>query len=73
MIPLTVDPTVVILIDADGEPREIATNVASDLKVVTTKSAAEFDELAKGRPFVQDLTPVPEGVERIPVAELLKP
>lgn len=70
MIPLTVNPTVIILTDAQGEPRKTATNVASDLEVVTTQSATEFDELAKGRPFVKDLGPTPlERYEDIPAAQ----
>jgi hypothetical protein len=51
MTPLTVDPTVVILTDAQGKPISIATNVASDLKVITTMDITEFEEEAAGRPF----------------------
>jgi hypothetical protein len=57
MIPLTVNPTVIILTNAQGEPRKTATNVASDLEVVSTQSVSEFEELSKGRPFVKDLGP----------------
>jgi hypothetical protein len=57
MIPLTVNPTVVILTDGQGNPIKTATNVASDLAVVTTQDPAEFDELAKGRPFVNEVEP----------------
>jgi hypothetical protein len=52
MIPLTVDPTVVILTDGEGNPLKTATNIAQDLKVVTTQRLEVFEELAKGRPFV---------------------
>lgn len=51
MIPLTVDPIVVILTDGQGTPIKSATNVSPDLKVVTTQDPAEFAELAKGRPY----------------------
>jgi hypothetical protein len=58
MIPLTVDPTVVILTDEQGNPRRIATNVAQDVQVITTQTPDEFDELSKGRPFVRTVNPI---------------
>jgi hypothetical protein len=52
MIPLPVDPTVVVLTDGTGKPIRVATNVAPDTKVMTTQRPEVFDELAKGRPFI---------------------
>jgi uncharacterized protein YuzE len=55
MTPLTVNPTVVVLIDENGNVIAMATNVASDLTVIATDNRNKFDDEAKNKPFVEIL------------------
>jgi hypothetical protein len=51
MIPLAVNPIVVVLVDDKGNPICSATNVASDLKVIVTQDISKFEAEALGKPF----------------------
>ncbi len=51
MIPLTENPTAVVLLNPEGKVEAVATNVASDLKVVVVTSPADFREAACNQPF----------------------
>lgn len=51
MTPLPVNPIVVLLTDAKGAVRAAATNVAPDLKVVTTTDPEIYRERALGVTF----------------------
>lgn len=55
MTPLTVNPTVTLLVNELGSVLGIATNVApiNELTINVTKSPAEFQELSLGKPFVK--------------------
>lgn len=52
MIPLTVNPTVVLKQDMLGGIVAVATNIAPDLKVVIAHGDQEFDYEAANKPFV---------------------
>lgn len=54
MTPLPVNPTVVILVDANNKPVTVASNVAPlpELNVVVVTDPAAFNEAALGKPFV---------------------
>ncbi len=54
MIPLPVNPTVVVQIDQNnnvGTIKHIASNIDKDLNVVVVNSDEEFEEASKGKPF----------------------
>lgn len=51
MIPLTVNPTVVIQVNDEGDILNVASNVAPDLKVEMVFTDASFRELASNKPF----------------------
>jgi len=50
MIPLPVNPNVVILVDEDGNLISHAGNVR-ELAVTVTRDPLEFEELSKGKTF----------------------
>ena len=52
MTPLTVNPSVVVLLNPEGTGiKAVATNVASDLNVIVTRDEAEFKDEALNKPF----------------------
>ncbi len=53
MIPLPMNPTVVLLLNDNDEVVGVASNVAPipELKVDVTRSLRLFDELSLGKPF----------------------
>lgn len=53
MTPLTVDPTIVVLVNENKEVVGIATNIAPDVKVLVARNRARFDSVACNMPFVQ--------------------
>lgn len=53
MTPLTVNPTVVVLIDDKGNVTGVSSNVAPDLKVEVVKSGVDFLNLSKNKPFIE--------------------
>ena len=57
MTPLTVNPTVALLV-RDGKVVATATNVAPDLKVVVTDNREAYEAEACNKPF-DTLRPVP--------------
>lgn len=63
MTPLTVNPSVVILIDGDGNVRATASNVSSDLNVIVTGYRRTFDDESANKPF-NSLRPV-AGSEQV--------
>lgn len=52
MIPLTVNPTVVVQIDELGRIIGVSSNVAPDLKVVVAHGKQEFNYESVNKPFV---------------------
>lgn len=52
MTPLTVNPTVVVLVDDKGNVTGISSNVAPDLKVQVVKTGVDFLNESKNKPFV---------------------
>lgn len=58
MTPLPVNPVVVLLVDKDKKPVTVASNIAPlpELNVIVTTDPAEFNEAAKGKPFVNAVT-----------------
>lgn len=52
MTPLTVDPTVVVLVNENKEVIGIASNIAPDVKVLVTRNREKFDRAAANKPFV---------------------
>lgn len=54
MIPLTVNPTVVVRLSDPGAVVQVASNVAPDLKVVVVYDEATFEYEAANKPFVDD-------------------
>lgn len=57
MTPLTVNPSVVILIDGNGNVRATASNISSDLNVIVTGYRRTFKDAAGNKPF-NSLRPV---------------
>lgn len=55
MIPLAVNPKVLILIE-DGKVVKSATNVAPDLAVTITNDPAEFADKVRGITFVNEVS-----------------
>jgi len=51
MMPLPVNPTVVMLVDNEGNLCATASNVAEDLKVVVTRDWVTFGKESCNRPF----------------------
>lgn len=51
MTPLTVNPSVVVLVDPSGKPIATATNVAPDLEVIITNDRGEYEQEAANKPF----------------------
>ena len=51
MIPLTVNPVVIVYVD-NGAIKGTATNTAQDLTVIVVDTKESFDEKALGKPFV---------------------
>ncbi len=51
MIPLPVNPNVVVLLDENGNVASFATNVAPELDVKVTYSKEVFDEMSLGKSF----------------------
>jgi hypothetical protein len=59
MTPLPSNPTVVILLNADGLVQKVASNIAllPELSVVVTQNSLAFDQEALGKPFNQAVLP----------------
>jgi len=57
MTPLPVTPAVVLLLNEQGNPTKIASNIAPvpEMQVEVARSEQEFEEKAKGKPFNQTL------------------
>ncbi len=55
MIPLPMNPTVILRLNDNDEVIGVASNVAPlpELRLEVTRSQRIFDELAKGKPFNQ--------------------
>ncbi len=53
MTPLTVNPSVVVLLNPEGKVEATATNISPEIEVIVTNSPAEFREASLGKPFVQ--------------------
>jgi hypothetical protein len=51
MIPLPVDPTVVVLLDDKGGVHAVKSNISPELSVVITRNAGDFENAASGRPY----------------------
>lgn len=58
MIPLTVNPSVAILLDDNNQVVGVASNIApiAELNVEVTRSQKIFDDLALGKSFRQGTT-----------------
>ena len=58
MTPLPVNPTVVVLVDANNKPVTVASNIAPlpELNVQVVRTPEEFNEAALGKPFVNAVT-----------------
>jgi len=54
MIPLTVDPIVIIRINPDGTVNASATNVSPDLRIEVVTDEVAFREKALGKPFLKE-------------------
>ena len=52
MTPLPQNPVVLILIDEDGNPQRIASNIDPNLKVIVTTNPHEFKDESTNKPFV---------------------
>ena len=55
MIPLTVNPKLIVHINIYGEVVGTATNVAPDLEVIIVRNTADFTEKSLGQPFIQSV------------------
>lgn len=61
MTPLTVNPTVLILMDHQGNVLKTATNIAPDLKIEITYRESVFNEESGNKPFVHEVNTRPEN------------
>jgi hypothetical protein len=55
MIPLTVNPTVLILMDQQGNVLKTATNIAPDVKIEITFRESVFNEESGNKPFIHEI------------------
>lgn len=51
MTPLTVNPSAVVLVDAENHILGLATNVAPDLNILVTRDPAVYAAEAANKPF----------------------
>lgn len=51
MIPLTVNPKVLVLTNDNGQIVGVATNIAPDVQIVVTDNPHDFQDAARGMPF----------------------
>jgi len=51
MIPMPVNPKLVVLVDDEGNVRANANNIGNDLEIVVAYSVSEFKHAALGIPY----------------------
>jgi hypothetical protein len=51
MIPMPVNPKLVVLVDDEGTVRDNANNLGNDLEIVVAYTQSEFDAASRGLPY----------------------
>ena len=62
MTPLTANPNAVLLVDAENRILGLASNIASDLKILVTRDPAVYADEAANKPFDTDRPLPPDMV-----------